>query len=126
MTYRILVTGGRKWADKAIIRHALLAVWKAAGSPPDVVLVSGGCPTGADAYAETVGAAYGFTVERHPADWAKYHKAAGPIRNKEMVQAGADVCVAFFMPGSVGTANCMRLAEKAGIPIKVYAEFGET
>ena len=119
MSYRILVTGSRDWTDTATIRHTLFTVWQEAGSPAMTTLVSGGCPTGADAYAEVVGHGFGWAVERHLAQWDKHGKAAGPIRNKEMVDAGADVCVAFPNPGSRGTANCMKLAKAAGIPVRV-------
>ena len=121
MTYRMLVTGSRDWTDKRTIRKVLLRVWKDAGSPEDVVLVSGACPTGADAYAEVVGAAYGWTVETHPADWTK-GRSAGPIRNQAMVDLGADICVAFPKGDSRGTAHCMRVAKKAGIPVLTYYE----
>lgn len=118
MTYRILVTGSREWTDKATIRHALFATWRAAGVPEDVVLVSGHA-RGADAIAEVMGDGFGFTVERHPADWEHKHQAAGPIRNTEMVKLGADVCLAFLMPDSKGTKDCMAKARKAGIDVIV-------
>ena len=123
MTYRILVTGSRDWTDWATIRHAIFNTWEKAGRPKDTILVSGACPTGADAYAETCGDAFGFTVERHEADWAQYHKSAGPLRNQLMVDLGADICLAFPREGSRGTADCMKKAEKAKIPVQVYKEY---
>lgn len=118
---RILVTGSRYWNDAVAINREL--VFAADGRP--VTVVHGDCPTGADYLAGIVAAQYpGWTEEKHPAHWGKYGKAAGPIRNQEMVDAGADVCLAFIpvditaqLPSSRGTLDCVRRAEAAGIPV---------
>jgi hypothetical protein len=60
------------------------------------------------------------TPEPHPADWNRHGKAAGPIRNSEMVASGAYVCLAFPGPKSVGTWDCIRKAASAGIPTHIY------
>lgn len=68
---------------------------------------------------------WGGTVERHPAEWDKHGKAAGPIRNQKMVDLGATVCLAFPLPGSRGTAHCMSAARKASIPVWIFAPAGD-
>jgi hypothetical protein len=120
---RILVTGSRNWPDKEIIANALIdltnwfpIIWE------DVVIVHGDCPTGADAMAQEFAEQHGIRTERHPADWKRYGKFAGPKRNQEMVDLGADICLAFILPGSRGTKHCMGAAEKAGIPVWVFDE----
>jgi hypothetical protein len=115
---RILVTGSRNWTAGAVIVAAFCPFHR---DNPDAVLVSGACPTGADAIAEDVWRQWGGDVERHPADWDRYGKSAGPRRNQEMVDLGADVCLAFPLPDSRGTKHCMAAAEKAGIPVQVFA-----
>jgi hypothetical protein len=125
--YRILVTGARDWKDKAIIRHALFNTWQKAGSPkinsdiPNVVLIVGRA-RGADTFAEIVGEAFGFTIEPYEADWEHKGKGAGPQRNQQMVNSGADICLAFLHEGSKGTADCIKRAEKAEIPVEIYRE----
>ena len=111
---RVLVTGSRDWLDRRAVGRALLSVQVllAVGTP---TLVSGACPTGADEIAEAIAAALGWPVERHPADWARFGKAAGPRRNAEMVALGADVCVAFIRNQSRGASHTAGLAEVAGI-----------
>jgi hypothetical protein len=37
-----------------------------------------------------------------------------------MVGLGADLCLAFPLPGSTGTPHCVGLARAAGIPVRVY------
>ena len=51
-----------------------------------------------------------------PAEWKKHGKAAGPIRNRKMLQDGKpDLVLAF--PGGRGTANMVELATDAGIRV---------
>lgn len=82
-----------------------------------------GCARGVDTAAsiEVHQALPGVTVEPWPANWKKHGKAAGPLRNKEMLVPRdlprADVLVVF--PGGRGTANCVEQARKAG-GIKIY------
>jgi 3-keto-L-gulonate-6-phosphate decarboxylase len=82
----------------------------------EVTVVHGGAK-GADTIAAELATGFGMKVEAHLADWQAYHRAAGPLRNQKMVDLGADICLAFLMPDSKGTADCISKAEKAGIPI---------
>src|SRR6266545_8028514 len=112
MSTRILVTGSREWTDFAAIVEALRE-WKA----PAAVLVEGGA-RGADRLAATIWRAWGLTVEEHPADWDRYGRRAGYLRNREMIAAGADVCLAFILDNSRGATHCANAAETAGIPTR--------
>lgn len=114
---RILITGSRDWEDVAAIRDAIRAA--VGDHPRDDVVVVHGAARGADTIAGKVAQHSGLVEERHPADWSKNGRAAGPIRNAEMVSLGADVCLAFPRGASRGTRGCMALAEKAGIPVIV-------
>lgn len=109
---RILITGSRDWTDEETIEKALDLY----DNGRDTVLVSGSCPTGADQICEVEGVLRDWIVERHPADWKKYGKKAGFVRNSEMVSLGADICLAFIKNESKGASMTARLAEEAGIP----------
>jgi hypothetical protein len=49
------------------------------------------------------------------ADWNKYGKAAGPIRNRAMLDERPDVVIAFIHNSGPGTANMIRQAENSGV-----------
>ena len=119
---RVLVTGSRTWTDRAAIRDGLAAVW----GDGDRVLVTGACPTGADALAEACWRAWGGRVETHPAVWEAHGRAAGPRRNAEMVAAGAQVCVAFIRDHSRGASHLAGLAEAAGMPVHRHDDSAAT
>lgn len=108
---RVLITGSRDWEDEDQVFNILTALGLGEGD----TLVSGACPTGADKMCEDVAEFLGADVERHPAQWNTYGKSAGFRRNQEMVDMGADVCVAFIRNGSNGASMTANAAEQAEI-----------
>lgn len=126
--YRVLVTGSRDWQAIGVVRRALNEVLAVRPRNQPLVVVHGDCPTGADIMAKTWALTTftpactddweRVTEEPHPAAWHLHGKAAGPIRNKAMVDKGADICLAFIRNGSRGASHTADLAEKAGIPTR--------
>jgi hypothetical protein len=56
-------------------------------------------------------------IDVYVAQWKKHGRAAGPIRNQRMLDEGKpDLVVAF--PGGRGTADMIRRAERAGVPVQ--------
>lgn len=120
---RILVTGSRTWQDVDTIRNVLGGYLR---DYPGSVVVSGACPNGADAIAEFIAEEHGAEVERHPAEWDLYGKRAGFVRNGQMVNLGADLCLAFIKNNSKGATMTADMAEQEGIQTKrfyINAEF---
>lgn len=112
---RVLVCGDRHWSDRGAILDRLRRL------PSDTVVIHGAAQ-GADTIAGEVAVSLGFTVEPYPADWARYGRAAGPIRNAKMLQDGKpDLVIAFHadIPASRGTRNMVNLARKADVPTEV-------
>lgn len=122
---RVLFSGSRKFTDDLVVIPMLERLSKRAGGANRVTVVHGGA-SGLDSLVGVLAHHFGMRIEVHHADWQKHGKAAGPIRNREMVRLGADLLVAYPLPGGRGTLDCINQAVKAGIPTLVYdASTGE-
>lgn len=117
---RLLVTGSRHLADRTLVERALDA--RLPAGPDELIVVHGGAP-GADRLAKHWAIWQRLMLHRpvfdeeHCADWERHGRSAGPRRNQQMVDLGADVCVAFPGPDSRGTWDCVRRARAAGIEV---------
>lgn len=110
---KILICGDRNWGSKFIIKKYLESF------SPDLV-IEGGCK-GADRLAAEAANELGIPVKPMPAKWGLYGKAAGPIRNREMLDEKPDLVLAFHfdIAGSSGTADTLFEADNRGIPYAV-------
>ena len=99
---RVIIAGTRTFSDYDLLCERvddLLAKCK----DKEIEIVSGGAK-GADALGERYAEEHGLPCKVFPADWDKYGKAAGPIRNKQMAEY-ADACIVFWDGKSRGTNN---------------------
>lgn len=125
---RVLVTASRDWSDELIIHSALGSAYKEWMlhhlDDPEFVVVQGGARGGdtiADQWAQEKGRIDPrIRSEIHRADWDRYGRSAGHKRNQEMIDTGIDLVLAFPLGRSPGTRGCMRIAKKAGIPVKQF------
>ena len=109
---RLLVCGGRDYKNEAKIHEVLaylLDTYKVSH------IISGGA-NGVDTIAVQWAEANKIPFTVYEADWKKYNKAAGPIRNTQMLVEGKpDFVVAF--PGGAGTANMVKQSKDKGIKV---------
>lgn len=112
---KIVVTGGRDYEDWAMVQEVLDRL-----NPSHVYV--GDCPTGADEMARAWCDNNKVNYTIFVANWDKFKKAAGPLRNAEMLgKAGHEATVLAF-PGGKGTDNCVKTAiQKNMIILRVEA-----
>lgn len=113
-TLRILVCGDRNWTDFDLIEKVLREY------EPSTIIH--GAARGADSIAGEVGRKLGCHVVEYPANWLAFGKAAGPIRNKEMLEKGTpDLVLAFHsdIGQSKGTLHMVNIAAAARVPTRV-------
>jgi hypothetical protein len=138
MPTRVIITGSRSWSPRDLVRSILVRLVTRFGE--ELVVVHGACETGIDAVGDELCGELGIAVERHPAAWDNiehpqavvrrhpdgrpYNANAGPIRNGEMVDLGAEFAIAMHqrLLFSKGTLDCVRRCLAADIP--VYLEDG--
>ena len=111
---KIIVAGGREFNNKEIIFRCLDSV----GIKKEYTIISGHA-TGVDSMAELYAKERGLTLEIYPAQWDKYGKKAGPMRNHEMACNG-DALIAFWDGSSRGTKNMLRHAVTKRLSIIVF------
>lgn len=119
---KLLVSGSRAYQREAFLREQMELAALDLGFT-GLVVVHGDCPTGADRMAKQWALEqYGFGVreERHPAEWARFGAYAGPKRNRDMVERGADRVLAFPHRDSKGTWGLVDLAMAAGLDVRVF------
>ncbi len=110
----VLVCGSRDYTDYQKIYDCLKSIKVS-------LVIAGGC-RGADALAARAARALGYPFLEFPADWQKFGKAAGPIRNQTMLDEGRpDLVVAFHEnpEGSKGTKDMIRRAKSQRIPVRL-------
>lgn len=107
---KLIIAGGRDYSltlDDLAKLDGLYETYK-------VTEVVSGCALGADYGGEQWALKRDLPVTKFPADWKRWGRAAGPIRNREMA-AYADA-VALF-PGGAGTTSMHEQALNAGLLI---------
>lgn len=114
----VLVSGGRDFGhpgtpEAEFIFRKLSAIL--ASLMPNVRIVAGGA-RGVDSAAEAWANLNGVEVAVYPADWKRHGKAAGHLRNKQMLdEEPVDFVIAF--PGGRGTENMISQARKRKIGV---------
>lgn len=120
---RVLICGDRNWTDREMIREWVQDFNAKCGILRCFGTVIHGAAKGADmiAHEEVLKCEY-LRPNAYPADWKKHGKAAGPIRNQQMLEEGHPVQVIAFhddIENSKGTGHMVRIARAAGIPVEV-------
>lgn len=116
---KIIFCGDRKWQNRRYISDIMHDLKKDIG----VFTVIEGEAPGADSIARSLAElTYHLPFEPYPAKWDLYGKAAGPIRNTEMLEKGnPDGVIAFHadINSSKGTRNMVEPALEACVPVLV-------
>lgn len=111
---RIIIAGGRDFNNFEMVEQAMERFQN------EVSEIVCGDARGADSLGADWAFLHAVPVAHFPADWEKYGKAAGHIRNRQMAEY-ADLLVAFWDGKSKGTKNMidtMSSLGKHGIVIK--------
>ncbi len=116
---KILICGGRHFTDYRLLEETVNNIITEMLCD-DIEIVSGHC-MGADRLGEFYAKKHGTALKIFPAEWTKYGKCAGPIRNRQMIDYinGFEnkVVIAFVSANTKGTRNTIAFAQKANIRV---------
>lgn len=113
---RVIVAGCRDFHDYCLLCDKLGYYFQNINKD-DIEIVSGGAK-GVDTLGEMFANEKGLALKVFPADWDKYGRGAGPIRNNEMAKYGTHL-IAFWDGKSKGTKNMIEQAEKYNLKTRV-------
>lgn len=116
MDYILGISGTRGEFNENFVRKKFNSYLKKYGIP--VRIIVGDC-RGIDSFIRKICVEKEIEVKVKYADWKKYGKAAGPLRNKEICNE-IDRLLAFPSQQSVGTIQCINTAKQMKIPVKTY------
>lgn len=133
----IALTGSRRWHDVRLLEDTLLLIWhECLEAGDDGIELIHGDADGADSIGDAWAIANGIPRRRRPADWEgpcgpecqpghrklkrngrTYCPLAGHRRNQQIINERPVLLVAAQVNNSTGTADCIRRAKKASVPV---------
>lgn len=112
---RVIIAGSRNYTNYL----ELVSFCDQVLSGTESIEIVSGTARGADSMGEKYANERGYKISRFPADWNKYGKSAGYVRNKEMADY-ADGLIAFWDGQSKGTLHMINLAKEKSLMIRIY------
>ena len=113
--FRVIIAGSRDLEDYELVKA--YADFKLSNIEDEIEIVSG-TASGADTLGERYAKEKGYRLKRFPADWDRYGRRAGPMRNRLMAEY-ADALLAYWNGESRGTANMIEEARARGLKIGI-------
>lgn len=115
---RVLVCGDRNWTDQELVDCTLDMMH---ASKPIALIIEGEAQ-GADKMGRNWAERHDVPFRAFPAQWDRYGRAAGPIRNQQQLNEGhPDLVVAFHddLAHSKGTRHMVKIAQRANVPVRI-------
>lgn len=115
---RIIIAGSRNFQDYWALERAVLSFLQQHRKGGEPVEVISGCARGVDKLGERFAKRFNLSLIRMPADWKRYGKAAGMVRNKSMAEE-ASHAILFWDGISKGTRNMAEIARKMNLVTEI-------
>ena len=115
--FKVVIAGSRGFSNYKLLKETCDKYLREKKKTHNVVVISGHA-RGADSLGEKYASDEDLDLEIYPADWKKYGKSAGFMRNEQMADI-ADAVIAFWNGESHGTKHMIDTAEEKGLNVKV-------
>ena len=115
--FKVIIAGSRGFSNYKLLKETCDKYLREKKKTHNVVVISGHA-RGADSLGEKYASDEDLDLEIYPADWKKYGKSAGFMRNEQMADI-ADAVIAFWNGESHGTKHMIDIAEEKGLNVRV-------
>lgn len=122
--YRMIVAGGRDYSNQNVVNYYIDRVKDVCDSRGLNLVIVCGMATGADTLGRNYAISNGLEVLEFPADWNRYGKSAGYIRNKEMGDV-ADSAIVFWDGRSKGSKLMIDIMHELKKPVVAISYDGK-
>ena len=121
---RMIIAGSRTFNDYKLLKQSIFNIFKDKHIKRNDVRIISGTANGADKLGERYAQEFGLKLTRMSAQWDKYGKRAGYVRNAEMAKYAVEddnigVLVAFWDDVSKGTKHMIDLANRYGLEVHI-------
>lgn len=117
--YNLIVAGGRDFEDYEVVNEILLKVLETCNSSYYSLNIVCGMASGADLLGKRFGEFHNLNILEYPANWSKYGRKAGYIRNVEMSKV-ADSAIVFWNGISKGSKMMIDIMKTSNKPVSVF------
>lgn len=111
---KLIIAGSRNFCNINLFLEVMMKT-----NLPIKKLITGGCASGPDSWAESWSRVRDVGFVKFIPDWNTHGKSAGPIRNMEMAKYG-DYLYAFWDGNSKGTKNMIDCMNKLNKPYTIF------
>lgn len=119
-SYKVIVAGGRDFADYAYLKEKLDEVFGSLGDlDSHPIEIISGMAKGTDTLGIRYAEEHKLTMVLYPANWKKYPRMAGILRNMNILVTATHL-VAFWDGKSHGTKHMIEIAKAKGIPVWIF------
>ena len=115
---KVIIAGTRDFDNYELLKQKMDKILAGKVRNNEEIIIISGTARGADKLGERYAREKGYKIERYPANWDKYGKRAGYIRNEQMAKV-ADACVCFWDEQSKGTKHMIDLAKQYKLALRV-------
>lgn len=115
--FKVIIAGSRGFSNYKLLKEKCNEYLREKRKEYNIIIISGGA-RGADTLGEKYAQDEGFSLEVFPANWNKFGKSAGFIRNEQMAEI-ADALIVFWDGKSHGTKHMIEIMENKKLLVRV-------
>lgn len=121
--FKVIIAGSREFDNYDMLKEKCDKILSRKVNEGEEIVIVSGTARGADTLGEKYAEERGYKIERYPANWDKYGKRAGYLRNKKMAEV-SNACIVFLSPKAEnkGSKMMISIATEEKLLIRVITE----